>query len=116
LPLKSDEVEPDSSMILLFCAAIFCTAKPIGDRSLRVSPRRRHEAMSAFPEPAPSPAVDLEVAAAQAIAACGGDAREAVKALLVAVDFLEAQVDDLQAAVSTGYARRRYDVEHDHKE
>jgi hypothetical protein len=31
LPLKSDEVDPDSSMILLFCAAIFCTAKPIGD-------------------------------------------------------------------------------------
>jgi hypothetical protein len=45
-----------------------------------------------------------------AIAACGGDPREAVKALLVAVDFLEAQADELRS-VSTGYARRRYDVQ-----
>jgi hypothetical protein len=51
-----------------------------------------------------------------AIAACGGDAREAVKTLLVAVDFLEAQVDELRAAVSTGYARLRYDVQRDRKE
>jgi hypothetical protein len=33
-----------------------------------------------------------EVAADQAIAACGGGAREAVKALLVANEFLEAQI------------------------
>jgi hypothetical protein len=71
--------------------------------------------MSVIPEPAASPAADLDGAADQAIAACGGDAREAVKALLVAVDFLEAQVDDLRAAVSTGYARRRYDVRRDRK-
>lgn len=38
---------------------------------------------------------DLELAVDQAIEACGGDAREAVKAL-VAVDFLEAQVDELK--------------------
>jgi hypothetical protein len=55
-------------------------------------------------------------AADQAIAACGGDARETVKALLVTVDFLEARVDELRAAVSTGYARRRYDVRRDRKE
>jgi hypothetical protein len=72
--------------------------------------------MSAEPEPSASPAFDLEVAADQAIAACGGDAREAVKALLVTVDFLEAQVDELRTAVSTGYARRRYDVRRDRKE
>lgn len=35
---------------------------------------------------------DLDVAADQAIAACGGDAREAVKALIAANDFLEAQL------------------------
>ena len=35
------------------------------------------------------------------------DAREAVKALLVAVDFLEAQATQLRAAVSTGYSRGR---------
>jgi hypothetical protein len=59
---------------------------------------------------------DLESAAEQAIAACAGDAREAVKALIVTVDFLEAQVDELRAAVSTGYSRRRYDARSDRKE
>ncbi|WP_298873165.1 hypothetical protein [uncultured Bradyrhizobium sp.] len=49
----------------------------------------------------------LDAAADQAIAACGGDAREAVKALIVANDFLEAQLDDLRRKVSTGYARGR---------
>jgi hypothetical protein len=40
----------------------------------------------------------LDAAADQAIAACGGDAREAVKALIVANEFLEAQI-------SQGYLR-----------
>jgi hypothetical protein len=47
----------------------------------------------------------LEAAADQAIAACGGDAREAVKALIVANAFLETDLEKLRAAVSTGYAR-----------
>ena len=47
----------------------------------------------------------LEVATDQAIAACGGDARDAVKALIVANEFLEAQVEELRADVSKGYAR-----------
>jgi hypothetical protein len=64
--------------------------------------------MSASPEPAAPPAEDLE--------AGGGDAREAVKALLVSVDFLEAQAAELRAAVSTGYSRGRYEVQHDRKE
>ena len=55
-------------------------------------------------EPAPD---DLDAAAEQAIAACGGDAREVVKAPIVANDFLEAQLDDLRRKVSTGYARGR---------
>jgi hypothetical protein len=42
-------------------------------------------------------------AADQAIAACGGDAREAVKALLVANEFLERE---MAAQVSRGYVRR----------
>jgi hypothetical protein len=41
----------------------------------------------------------------QAIAACGGDAREAVKALIVANAFLETELEKLRAAVSAGYAR-----------
>jgi hypothetical protein len=53
--------------------------------------------------PNPQPDVErLEVAADQAIAACGGDAREAVKALLVANEFLEAE---LATQVSHGYMR-----------
>jgi hypothetical protein len=36
--------------------------------------------------------------------------------LLVAVDFLEGQVDELRAAVSTGYSRGRYDAQRDRKE
>jgi hypothetical protein len=61
---------------------------------------------------APNPQADadrLEASADQAIAACGGDAREAVKALIVANEFLEAQVKQLQAAVSNGYARGRFE-------
>ena len=65
-----------------------------------------------MPDTAPHPQADadrLEAAANQAIAACGGEAREAVKALIVANEFLEAQVADLQAAVSNGYARGRFE-------
>jgi hypothetical protein len=65
--------------------------------------------------PAPTPN-DLQAAADQAIAACGGDAREAVKALIVANGFLEAQVDELRASVSAGYARGRFDVSRDRKD
>jgi hypothetical protein len=43
-------------------------------------------------------AEQLDAAADQAIAACGGDAREAVKALIVANEFLESQI-------SEGYVR-----------
>jgi hypothetical protein len=72
--------------------------------------------MSAKPEAAASPPIDLDTAADQAIAACGGDAREAVKALLVANDFLEAELDGLRASVSTGYARGRYTHSRERKE
>ncbi len=50
---------------------------------------------------APNPLSDaeqFEASVDQAIAACGGDAREAVKALLVANEFLEARI-------SQGYVR-----------
>ena len=63
-------------------------------------------------EAAPNPQADadrLEAATEQAITACGGDAREAVKALIVANEFLESQMRELLAAVSTGYARGRFE-------
>jgi DNA-binding SARP family transcriptional activator len=49
----------------------------------------------------------LEVVTDQAIAACGGDARDAVKALIVANEFLEAEVCELMQAVSRAYTRGR---------
>ncbi len=54
-----------------------------------------------------SDADQLEAAADQAIAASGGDAREAVKALIVANHYLEADLEKLKAAASMGYARGR---------
>jgi Cdc6-like AAA superfamily ATPase len=59
--------------------------------------------MSRASAPKPQPdAKQLEAAADQAIAACGGDAREAVKALLVANEFLEREIEE---KVSRGYLR-----------
>jgi hypothetical protein len=49
-----------------------------------------------------SDAPNLDAAADQAIAACGGDAREAVKTLIVANEFLEREIEE---KVSRGYQR-----------
>jgi hypothetical protein len=57
--------------------------------------------------PEQSDADQLEAAVDQAIAACDGDAREAVKALIVANAFLETEIEKLRAAVSMGHARGR---------
>ena len=60
---------------------------------------------------APNPQADanrLEAATDQAIAACGGDASEAVKALIVANEFLESEVCELMQAVSHAFARGRF--------
>jgi hypothetical protein len=66
--------------------------------------------MPADPQSQPPSEPDLlEVATDQAIAACDGDARQAVKALIVANEFLVAHVAELQAAVSNGYARGKFE-------
>ena len=73
--------------------------------------------MSAALQPSSvSSAASLDAAADQAIAACGGDAREAVKALIVANDFLEVQLEELRSKVSAGYARGRLPSARDRKE
>jgi hypothetical protein len=56
----------------------------------------------------PQDAAELEAATDQAIAACGGDLRETIKALIVATDFLETEVAELMRAVSQAYARGRF--------
>jgi hypothetical protein len=50
----------------------------------------------------------LEAATDQAIAACGGDARQAVSALIVANEFLESEVSELMKAVSHAFVRGRF--------
>jgi hypothetical protein len=65
------------------------------------------------PDAAQNPQGDadrLEAATDQAIAACGGDAREAVKALIVANEFLETEACELMQAVSHAYKRGRQDL------
>lgn len=54
--------------------------------------------------PKPDP---LDVAADQVIAACDGDVHAAVRALIVAKGLLEAELNDVYAATSKGYARGR---------
>ena len=49
----------------------------------------------------------LEAEVDEAIAICGGDARAALRATLVANAHLEAEVERLTEAISTGFARGR---------
>lgn len=64
-------------------------------------------------QPQHSEAAALEAAVDQAIAACGGDPRAALRTLVVALGTYEQEVGDLRrevdaltAALSHGYARR----------
>jgi hypothetical protein len=50
----------------------------------------------------------LEAATDQAIEACGGDVRAALKAMIVANEFLESEVCELMQAVSQAYVRGRF--------
>ena len=50
----------------------------------------------------------LEAAVDEAIAACGGDPRAAVRALIVANNFLESEMAELQKAISHAYTRGRF--------
>lgn len=44
-----------------------------------------------------------EQACDQAIAMCDGNLRSTIKALIMANEFLEAELTELQAAISSGY-------------
>lgn len=50
----------------------------------------------------------LDVAVEQAIAVCGGDMRAAIRALIVANNFLESEMSELKKAVSHAYTRGRF--------
>jgi len=60
---------------------------------------------------------ELETAVDQAIAVCGGDLRATIRALVVANDFLERQVEELRKqieelkkAVSRAFVRGRFET------
>ena len=50
----------------------------------------------------------LGTAVDEAIAACGGDMRSTIRALIVANEYLESEVGELMKAVSHAYARGRF--------
>lgn len=50
----------------------------------------------------------LDAAVEQAIAVCNGDMRAAIRALIVANNFLESENSELKKAVSHAYTRGRF--------
>ncbi len=62
---------------------------------------------SAVPNPQAN-ADRLETAADEVIAICGGDIRAALKAMIVANEYLESEVSELMKAVSRAYVRGRF--------
>jgi hypothetical protein len=55
--------------------------------------------------PRPRPKVEAEFA--EAVASCGGDVLAALRAILIANAYLEAEIERLTEAISTGFARGR---------
>jgi hypothetical protein len=51
---------------------------------------------------------ELEAAVDQAIAACDGDMRAAIRALILANNYLESEIGELMKAVSHAYRRGRF--------
>ena len=62
-------------------------------------------------DPAPKPEDingGLDAAIDEAIAACGGNLRETIGALIVANNYLESEVAELMKAVSHAFVRGRF--------
>jgi hypothetical protein len=64
--------------------------------------------MSSGSQPNAQDADGLEDAVDQAIAACGGDMRSTIRALIVANEYLETEVGELMKVVSHAFARGRF--------
>ena len=64
--------------------------------------------MSLHPQPRNRDEAGLEAAIDEAIAACGGDTRATIRALIVANNYLENEVAELMKAVSHAYTRGRF--------
>jgi hypothetical protein len=62
--------------------------------------------MSALPQPDPLAESDrLDLAADQAITACDGDMRSAIRALIIANEYLEYRNRELSQYISVGFVR-----------
>ncbi len=64
--------------------------------------------MPSSPRPDPVDDRELEAVVHEAIAACDGDLRATIRALIVANHFLESEIGELMKAVSHAYARGRF--------
>lgn len=64
--------------------------------------------MSSGSQPNTQDADGLKAAVDQAIAACGSDMRPAIRALIVANEYLESEVSELMKALSHAYVRGRF--------
>jgi hypothetical protein len=64
--------------------------------------------MSAHSQAHPEEVDELEAAVDQAIAACDGDMRAAIRALILANNYLESEISELMKAVSHAYRRGRF--------
>ncbi len=51
------------------------------------------------------PSAELEASVDAVVALCGGDQRAALRALVAANDYLNSEVERLEAMISNGYAR-----------
>lgn len=60
------------------------------------------------PASEPSPEADLEADVDTVIAACGGNGRAVIRALIIANEYLNAEVEWLRASQSVGYVRGRH--------
>ena len=65
-------------------------------------------AMTASSQANPLDKDELELAVDDAIAACEGDLRATIRALIVANNFLECEISELMKAVSHAYTRGRF--------
>jgi len=66
--------------------------------------------MSSSPKPTAPDDDELEAEVDEAIAACEGDLRATIRALIVANKYLECEVSELMKAVSHAYVRGRFNT------
>ena len=64
--------------------------------------------MSSDPQPNAEDADELEAEIDRAVDTCGGDMRATIRALIVANNYLESEVNELMKAVSHAYVRGRF--------